>query len=463
MYVRACGVTDEEHVYDYCKTTSIKMTLNITDTQCAFNRSGILCGSCEEGLSLVFGTSQCQKCSNAYIALSIIFLFIGILLVLLLIYCDLTVAKGTLNGVIFYANIVRVNQNTIFPAGQTNILTVFIAWLNLDFGIRSCFYNGMDEYGRTWLQFVFPVYIWALVGILIVATWYSSLATKLLGSNAVAVLSSLFLLSYTKLQRTILSVFSFTFVGKHDGNSFPVWLYDGNVPFLDPKHAVLFTVALVAALGFIVPFTLLVLCGPCLQAKFGYWMLRLKLTPILDAYQGPYKDKFRFWTGMLLVVRSFLLLVFAVNTLGSARVNLLLIVTTTVLLLAVSWNIGSIYKQRAVNVIETFYIANLTLLAAWTEFNRQSSDNFAKNQAAISYTLVGSAFIGFLIIVGYHVYLTIKKVLSRWHRNHPPHPLNPPVALQPISRRPICNDPPPTVSYFQLRETLLSDEHNQQE
>ena len=37
--------------------------------------------------------------------------------------------------------------------------SVFLALLNLDFGIETCFYNGMDAYGKTWLQFVIPVYI----------------------------------------------------------------------------------------------------------------------------------------------------------------------------------------------------------------------------------------------------------------------------------------------------------------
>ena len=446
--------------FDYCKTDGTDViTLNSTDVQCAFNRSGILCGSCKEGFSLVFGTSRCQKCSNAYIALLLPFLVAGIALILLLIYCDLTVAKGTINGMIFYANIVRVNHNTIFPAGQTNVLTVFIAWLNLDLGIEACFYNGMDEYGRTWLQFLFPAYIWALVGIIIVATWYSSLAVKILGSNAITVLSTLFLLSYTKLQRTILSAFSFTLVGTNEGDSFAVWLQDGNVSFFNTKHAVLFTVALIVAVGFIVPFTLIVLCGPCLQAKFGYRMLKLKFTPILDAYQGPYKDKFRYWTGILLLIRSSLLLVFAVNALGNPRVNLMLIVSTTFILLSIVWNFGTVYKQRAVNVVETFYIANLGLLAVWTEFNRQSSVNYVKNQAAISYTMVGSAFIVFLIIISYHVYLQIKNIRA-FHWCKKEQQLHQQLSLQPLElNRHASAAPahPPTVSFIHLREPLMSN------
>ena len=40
-------------------------------------------------------------------------------------------------SLIFYANIVQANQTIFFPPGDTNVLTVFIAWLNLDFGFQT--------------------------------------------------------------------------------------------------------------------------------------------------------------------------------------------------------------------------------------------------------------------------------------------------------------------------------------
>ena len=45
-----------------------------------------------------------------------------------------------------YANIVLVNRAQLFPSGETNILTEFIAWVNLDLGIEMCFYDGVDAY-----------------------------------------------------------------------------------------------------------------------------------------------------------------------------------------------------------------------------------------------------------------------------------------------------------------------------
>ena len=185
--------------FDYCISASINVTLNDTDKQCENNRSGLLCGKCKSGFSLVLGSSKCLQCSNVNIILLIPFALAGIALVLLLLIFKLTVAAGTINGLIFYANIVAVNRSIFFPPKETNILTVFIAWLNLDLGIETCFFDGMDAYIKTWLQFAFPLYVWSLVFLIIISSEYSSSIAKVFGSNPVAVLATLFLLSYAKL------------------------------------------------------------------------------------------------------------------------------------------------------------------------------------------------------------------------------------------------------------------------
>ena len=50
--------------FDYCKPKDNAISLYEQDQQCAFNRSGVLCGACQPGLSLALGTSQCMQCSN---------------------------------------------------------------------------------------------------------------------------------------------------------------------------------------------------------------------------------------------------------------------------------------------------------------------------------------------------------------------------------------------------------------
>ena len=148
---------------DYCKAEHF-INLEQPYLQCTNNRFGVLCGACKTKLSLTFGTARCvDSCSNYYLFLVIPLALAGVLLVFLLLKCNLTVSVGSTNALIFYANIIHVNRMVFFSQNNDNtfsrVLAVFIAWLNLDLGIDTCFYKGMTAYGNTWMQFVFSVYI----------------------------------------------------------------------------------------------------------------------------------------------------------------------------------------------------------------------------------------------------------------------------------------------------------------
>ena len=121
------GILIHEHCpFDYCKPERFDLDLAEPDEQCAFHRSSILCGACRQNLSQVFGTSRCRECSSMWVLLWVpAFALAGIALVVALIFLNITVSVGTINGLIFYANIVRANQATFFPPNTTNS---FLSW-----------------------------------------------------------------------------------------------------------------------------------------------------------------------------------------------------------------------------------------------------------------------------------------------------------------------------------------------
>ena len=390
---------------DYCTTESKYINLRDPDKQCNVNRSGLLCGKCKEGFSLVLGSSQCKECSNSYVALLIPFALAGVLLVTLLFLLHLTVAAGTLHGLIFYVNIVAANHHIFFPPSSNNPASIFIAWLNLDLGIQTCFYNGMDAYAKTWLDLVFPVYIWVIVGFLVYISHRSVTVTKLLGSSPVPVLATLFLLSYAKVLRTIVAALSLTVLHYPHKNEM-VWIRDANVSL--EKYIPLALAALLFLLFLFLPYTLLLLLGQWLQTKSHLhllsWVKSPKLKAILDAYHAPYKPKHRYWTGLLLFIRCALFLVFTFNISGNDSVNLLVISSTTSGIFIWFALSGMVYKSWYLNALELSFILNLGILAAATYHVNQSGGS----QAAVVYTSVGIAFLTFVGIVTYHISLQIK-------------------------------------------------------
>ena len=152
--------------FDYC-TEAAKVNVLDLNSQCNYSRIDVLCGQCQDGLSMTFGTAQCDVCTNYYLLMIVPFAIMGIALVLVLFMLNLTVSSGTLNGLLFYANNVRINDSIFFSRNRNfaaQFLATFIAWLNLDLGMESCFYDGMDSYAKTWLQFAFPTYLFSLLG-----------------------------------------------------------------------------------------------------------------------------------------------------------------------------------------------------------------------------------------------------------------------------------------------------------
>ena len=152
--------------YNYCFPPSPNTGIinlnqpNGADAQCNFNRSGLLCGQCRQGYSMSAGSLNCIKCPKQWSGLVVVNVLLGIVdgivLIMLFLFLNLTVAVGTMNGIIFYANIVVVNRSMFIPFSK-QILVVFLYVLNTQLGIHRCVYEGMDAYGSVWFSLLFPL------------------------------------------------------------------------------------------------------------------------------------------------------------------------------------------------------------------------------------------------------------------------------------------------------------------
>ena len=132
---------------DYCNRSYVSFDIMAPDRQCVANRAGILCGHCQSHLSIVLGSNHCDTCSNWYLFLLPVFALAGIVLVFILMFLNLSVSVGTINGLLLYANMVKLNEAFFFPNGSVLVVSQFISWLNLDLGIEVCLFNGLDGYG----------------------------------------------------------------------------------------------------------------------------------------------------------------------------------------------------------------------------------------------------------------------------------------------------------------------------
>lgn len=244
----------------YCKADHKFIDLqNGSDAQCEFNHSGVLCGGCRPSLSIAIGSTNCIHCPNGNnLALLLFFAAAGFLLIFTISVLNLTVTQGKINGLIFYANVIWSYQVSLFPHKAKYLspfLRAFIAWLNLDFGIKACFVKGLDAYWKAWLQFVFPFYAASLF---LIGLRYSSRLSKVFGDRSVPTLATLLFLSYTKLLHAVIAALSFVSLTSypHESKKF-VWLVDGNLLYGRSPHVFLLVMATACLVLLWIPYTAL--------------------------------------------------------------------------------------------------------------------------------------------------------------------------------------------------------------
>ena len=406
--------------FDYCKPQTENVIINFNlpngaDSQCAFDRTGTLCGACKEDLSLSLASSRCVFCHNHWPAVFVVILLAaaiaGILLVTALLALNMTVSVGLINSFIFYANILSAGSAIFFPSSEPSFPSVFIAWLNLDIGIDVCFIDGLDAYTKAWLQLAFPVYIIILVVIVIIISEHSSRFARLIGKrDPVSTLATLILISYAKLLSITITALSSAVLNYPDGKQKTVWRPDGNVPYFQGKHISLVLIGLLVILIGL-PYTIFLFLWQWIvrapKWKVFEWTRKSKLNAFIATYHVPHHSKYRFWTGLLLIVRIVLYITASVTVSTSPQTYPLITGFLVGGLIFFNGIFGlRVYKNIFVNVVVTALYFNLLALALFTLYDYKA--NVVK-QRAVAYTSTIVAFLLFIGAIFYHIFLLIKK------------------------------------------------------
>ena len=114
-----------------------------------------------------------------------------------------------------------------------------------------------------------------------------------------------------------------------------------------------------------------------------------KFKPLLDAYQGPYKDEYYYWTGLQLVIR---VIFFGISTLER---NLNFTVGSIVLsATGILQGYCNPYKVKQKNINELLLLSNLLVLYGLS--------NYVNNAVVVNVMIIIAA-VHFMFIVTYHI------------------------------------------------------------
>ena len=385
-----------------------------TDTLCRPHRRGVLCGECEEGYSVVFGSGDCKKCSNWWLLTILLYAIAGPLLIFFMYTFRLTLAHGTINGIIFYAQAANVNILpfiNLFPQNSlalTKFVVIFLSLLNLNLGFPLCFYDGMDELSKSGLGLAFPVYLLLIVTMVILMSRYSSWLSNKTSKFSVQVLVTIVHLSFSNLLIAIINIVKPVQIYMDDGGKAKehmVWYRNGNIDFGSHKHILLIAVTSSIVSIFFIPYLCILIGGRyVIQTSFGAKYLRAAY----EAIHGPYEENKKYW----FTLRLFLLI--AMFLLFSSGISYLLYVLITLLLLSTFLFFQlhfRPFKKMFINVLDstiTFNLIMLYLIGWYADVTVAE----ANSSLWVSYTVVVILqiifFIKFVFAVMYHSFFFVE-------------------------------------------------------
>ena len=398
QFVSTCPV-------DYCKEDVISIDLRVPDQLCAEGRTGTLCGACREGLSSVFGTAECLKCSDTWLASLPLFGLIGALLVAFSLLLDLTITHGLISGPFFYSYIVIVNANIFLQGNKSGFLFWFLSWTNLDSGFPMCFYDGMTESAKLGLQYVFPSYIILMLAIIIALSKHSILLQRILSRfDCLHMLVTMLYISFLKLFRTMIDTFTFaSIVSENRKEEDVIWLFDGTQKASNPISVLLIVLGSLTMAGFILPYVLFFTFSTYIQR----YVNSTRLNAFVDASLAPYKNAVRFWFGARLILTSIIYIIIANRGTNNPTFTLTLELSLLVGFAIIQASIRP-FKSTRVALLDMSFLLNLISLTLGTSYTIQSESRLTQQKilANISMSIAFATTIG---IIFWHLLCKLRK------------------------------------------------------
>ena len=375
----------------YCSQDITRINLSNPDGQCQPHKTGALCSQCVEGYSVVFGSYKCRKCTNLHLLYIIYFLFTGIFLIVVLFLLNLTVTLGTINGIILYANVVRINSPFLHLQERlVAFLRVYISIINLGSPFEICVYKGMNKYTKKWIQLTYPLYLLLIATLFIYVSRYSNKLYRLTFNKALPVLATLFMLSYTSMLQAIARVFLYTTVTyvPHQYSKY-VWLLDPTIPIFGWKFLLLTGICALLFLLLLAFSAIMLFTKPLMRFNIIH-----RFKPIIDAFHGPFKYQYYYWIGIQLLIRNVMVLLAIFGKSLSITTSCLIIVTIAIIHGYMQPN-----KSKLINVQESLLLYNYIILCVLLLFNKSELLNMI-----IVNVMVGLSFLQSLLIIVYHLF-----------------------------------------------------------
>jgi predicted outer membrane repeat protein len=284
---------------DYCKCARKPKATAYTNRECVFtkfqrnsrqcaeHRKGRLCGSCDDGYSVVVGVNDCRKCDHGNLgALWLLLVILGMtVIVLAIIYFEIDFFSGPLNSWLYTYHIVHLLPSKYYYLDPFITFVISLTNGTFDVSTGECVLRGMDKIQKLALQYLMPFYCVLLlyfINKLLRCFPNLPLANRSFHNAFVTVV----IISYASLIQTTVTILQPVQVDDH-------WYVfeQADLTFFGPHHLPYAIPALLILILIVIPF-------PFVIAFSSYFIRRFqrfrRFLPLFEAIQNPYRPN-RSW------------------------------------------------------------------------------------------------------------------------------------------------------------------------
>ena len=383
--------------YQLSMNASIK---EMEEIVCAENRHGIICSECKEGYSVYFHSETAKCGNNEQCHVGIIFYIISEIvpitgLFFVIIFFNISLTTGLAYNFLIMMQLqqcmaVSVNGGIdLKPSFIRSIYSILYNILNLDFfnidELSFCLWKGAST-----LDLIIMKYVSAFYAILLIIVFVYLFKHCKCGKNScchkkiitkyslVQGLTAFIVISYFQCSWITFMLLNRQLPQGIGGTHYKdVVFWNGSLEYFSTQHIIYAIPALLCLIFFVIPFPLILsLDGLLLKVeskladhfdfirKLRPWTaIHYRSKPLLDSFQGTFKDRYRFFAGFYF---SYRLLVLTLLVMASNVLQYYFLLEVTFTLIIVIQAIVQPFQEKSHNVCALLIFSNMALINVLT-------------------------------------------------------------------------------------------------
>ena len=324
----------------------------LRNKQCRSHRSGTVCGNCDKGYTLPFYSPECINTDNCtvlhmtlVITLTILYWITLVVTVFIAMYYK-PVNIGYLYGITYYYSIVDVLLSEYLYISDGLYITINIMYsivkLTPQFLGKLCLVSGLSGIDQQFIHYIHPLAVSLMLVMIVVLARFSHRLSAFISRGIIQVICFLILLSYTSTTTTsLLLVKKMTFF---DVEKIYTYL-SPDIEYFHGRHLAYGTIALLCIIIIAIGLPLVLVIEPFLNKKISF----AKIKPLLDQFQGCYRDKYRWFAAYYMICRLTIITITIVFSSDYSISRYLLITTCAAIVL-----IHLTVRPYACNILNAF-------------------------------------------------------------------------------------------------------------